>query len=103
MPESKEHKTTATRIARLMGAEYNPRKGADIRMPGCTVEVETPDTVSASVKQLQGRRGEVYIAGTNREAVVKALKHTENTTIGVMDSWGNIVKPSSRGVLIDDA
>lgn len=94
--ESRAHKTAANRIARRLGTEYNDGQGADVRATGITVEVETPDTVNDGPRQLQGHRNEVYIAGTNQEAVEKALEKTEGTTIGVMDNHGNIVKPSSR-------
>ena len=94
--ESRAHKTAANRIARRLGTEYNDGKGADVQATGITVEVETPDTVNDGPRQLQGHRNEVYIAGTNQEAVEKALEKTEGTTIGVMDNQGNIVKPSSR-------
>jgi hypothetical protein len=61
-----------------------------------TIEVETPETVTEAPTQLQGHRGPVYIAGTNKEAVEKALEVTEDTTIGVMDNRGNIIKYSTR-------
>ena len=96
MPESKSHKTTANRIAEQHGAAYNSGKGVDIKTRNIAVEVETPRTVSSGVQQLQGHRGDVYIAGTNKEAVNAAMKRTEGTTIGVMDSGGKIVKPSTR-------
>lgn len=96
MSESKSHKTTANRIAESLGTEYNSGKGVDVKAPGITVEVETPNTVSDGVKQLHGHHGEVYIAGTNQEAVDAAVKRTEGTTIGVMDKQGNVVKPSTR-------
>lgn len=96
MSESKSHKTTANRIADSLGTEYNSGKGVDIKAPGCTVEVETPETVSDGVGQLRGHRGDVYIAGTNQKAVDAALKRTDGTTIGVMNKDGNVIKPSTR-------
>ena len=94
--ESRSHKAAANRIARRLGTEYNDGEGADVQGAGITVEVETPDTVDDGPRQLQGYRNEVYIAGTNQEAVEKALEKTDGTTIGVMDNQGNIVKPSTR-------
>ena len=96
MAESRSHKMTANRIAEQHGVDYNSGKGVDIKAPGATVEVETPGTVSSGVRQLQGHRGDVYIAGTNQDAVDAALKRTEGTTIGVMDNQGNIVRYSTR-------
>ncbi len=96
MPENRSHKITANRIAKKLNAEYNSGEGADIKSPKATVEVETPETVADGPVQLRGYRGPAYIAGTNREAVNKALEKTAGTTIGVMDNQGNIVKPSTR-------
>ena len=96
MAESRSHKITARRIAKRHGLRYNAAKGADIKAPGITIEVETPETVRDAPRQLQGHRGPAYIAGTNKEAVEKALKVAKGTTIGVMDNQGNIKKPSTR-------
>ena len=96
MPESRAHKTAANRIAQTYGTEYNDGPGADIQTSRLAVEVEPAETVSAAMAQLQGYRKPVYIAGTNQQAVEKALEITEGTTVGVMDSQGNIVKRSSR-------
>ncbi|GAH88148.1 unnamed protein product [marine sediment metagenome] len=96
MAESKSHKAAANRLADLYGAEYNQGKGADINTPGVVIEVETPETVSDGLRQLQGHQKPVYVAGTNKEAVEKALEKTKGTTVGVMDNQGNIVKSSTR-------
>jgi len=96
MPESRSHKTAANRIAKKLNAEYNSGEGVDIKSPKATVEVETPETVPGAPSQLRGYRGPVYIAGTNQEAINKALEITSKTTIGVMDNKGNILKPSTR-------
>ena len=96
MPENRSHKTTSNRIAKKLNAKYNSGEGVDIKSSKATVEVETPETVADAPAQLQGHRGPVYIAGTNQEAVNKALEKTGRTTIGVMDNQGNIVKPSTR-------
>ena len=96
MTESRSHKTTANRIAKKMNTEYNNGKGVDIRSINATIEVETQETVADALGQLRGHRGSVYIAGTNKEAVNKAMETTKGTTVGVMDNQGNIVKPSTR-------
>ena len=96
MSETKSHKTTSNRIAKKYGVEYNDGKGVDIKSIRATVEVETPDTVNDALGQLRGHRGPVYIAGTNQEAVEKALETTKGTTVGVMDNQGKIVKRSTR-------
>lgn len=96
MTESRSHKATASRIAKKLKTVYNSGKGVDIKSTRATVEVETPETVSQAPSQLRGHKGPAYIAGTNQQAVKKALKVTEGTTIGVMDNQGNIIKSSSR-------
>lgn len=96
MMESTSHQTTANRIARKYNTQYNPGKGPDIQTDSVAIEVETPESVSDAVRQLQGHRKPVYIAGTDEAAVDKALDRTKGTTIGVMDNQGNIVKRSTR-------
>jgi len=59
-------------------------------------EVETPETLGDALGQLRGYRGPAFIAGTNKEAVNKAMETTKGTTVGVMDNQGHIVKPSTR-------
>ncbi len=73
MPESRSHKTTSNRIAKKMNTQYNDGKGVDIKSTNATIEVETPETVGDAPGQLRGHRGPVYIAGTNKEAVNKAM------------------------------
>ncbi|MDO9527780.1 MAG: hypothetical protein Q7J27_01330, partial [Syntrophales bacterium] len=91
------HKATVNRIVQRYSGEYNAQEGVDINSPFVgTVEVETEKTVGEAPTQLQGHKGSVYIAGTNKEAVAKALDTTKGTTIGVMDNKGNIVKSSTR-------
>ncbi len=96
MAESKSHKTTANRIAKKLGTEYNSEKGVDIVAPKIAVEVETEGTIRDGIRQLQGYRKPVYIAGTNKQAVQEALEASDGTTVGVMDNQGNIIKRSSR-------
>ena len=96
MSESRSHKTTANRLAALYDAEYNRGRGADIKAKGVTIEVEAPETVADAGRQLRGHRGPVYVAGTNQKAVEKALDRYGDSTIGVMDNQGNIVKRSTR-------
>ncbi len=96
MAESRSHKTTAKRIAIKLNADYNNGKGVDVKANRATVEIETPDTVQDALGQLRGHKGRVYIAGTNQQAVNKALDVTQGTTVGVMDNQGNVVKRSTR-------
>ena len=66
MPKSGlSHERAANSIARRNGAEYNKDKGPDVKTPFATIEVETEGTVRDGLRQLQGHRGPVYIAGSN--------------------------------------
>ena len=96
MAESKSHKSTANRIAKKYGTEYQSQDGVDIVTSRVAVEVETPDTVADGLRQLQGHRKAAYIAGTNQAAVDKALEVTKGTTVGVMDNQGRVIKRSTR-------
>ena len=96
MAESRSHKIAANRIAKKFKSEYNDGKGVDIKSPKATVEVETLETVSDAPSQLRGHRGPAYIAGTNQKAVEKALEVTKDTTIGVMNNQGKVIKRSTR-------
>lgn len=96
MTESRSHKIAANRIAKKYGVEYNDGAGPDVKSSRATVEVETADTVAGAAAQLRGHRGPVYIAGSNQEAVEKALEATKGTTIGVMDNSGNVLTRSTR-------
>ncbi len=96
MAESRSHKVAANRIAKRLRTDYNSGKGVDIVTPTRAVEVETPSTVKDGVSQLRGFRKPVYVAGSNQEATQRALDITQGTTVGVMDSKGNIVKRSTR-------
>ena len=96
MNPSRSHDIAANRIAKKLGTEYNKGKGPDIKKPKIVVEVETDQTVKDGLRQLQGFRKSVYIAGSNQKALNVAVKTTKNTIVGVMDAGGKIVKRSSR-------
>ncbi len=96
MTESRSHKATANRLANAHRTEYNQGKGADVSNKNIAIEVETEGTVAGGLRQLQGHKKPVYIAGTNKTAVDKAVELTKGTTVGVMDNQGRIVKRSTR-------
>ncbi len=96
MSESKSHKTTSKKLAKKFKTEYNSGQGPDVQTNDKVIEVETFGTVKDGLRQLQGFQKKVYIAGVNKETVNKAIELTKNTTIGVMDKDGNIIKRSTR-------
>ena len=96
MAQSK-HDKVAGKIAKQEGTEYNRGQGPDVKNPQRAIEVETTRTVGDAARQLAGYQQPVYVAGTDAEATKKALQHYKNTTIGVMNSQGQILKRSTRG------
>lgn len=91
-----KHDETARRLARKEGVDYNTGQGADIISSRRVIEVETAATARDGLRQLRGYRKPVYIGGADAAATEAALEATEGTTVGVMDSKGKIVKPSTR-------
>ncbi len=93
---STKHDETAKFIAAQKGVSYNQGPGPDIRTPRQIIEVETADTITNAAQQLRGYRGPVYVVGVDAKATEAALEHYKETTIGVMDASGKILKPSTR-------
>lgn len=91
-----QHDKVAKRIAKKVGGDYNPGKGADVVTRKVAVEVETEDTIGDAKRQLQGHRKPSYVAVTTKRAVRKAVEQYKDTTIGVMGPDGKIIKRSSR-------
>lgn len=91
-----KHDDTAKRIADQKGADYNKGPGPDIKTQRQTIEVETSNTIGDAGRQLQGHKGPVYVAVTDDKDIPKAVERYDGTTIGVMNSSGKVVKPSSR-------
>lgn len=91
-----KHDRTASRIAGRERGEYNRGRGADILTGRRAIAVETTRTVRNGLRQLQGYRRPVYIAGADPAATRKALEVTEGTTVGVMTSGGKILRRSTR-------
>lgn len=96
MTESRSHKMAANRIAKKYKTDYNAGPGPDIKSPKAVVEIETEETIQDAGRQLSGYRGPVYVAGTNQAAVDAAVEKYKDTTIGVMNNQGKIVKRSTR-------
>ena len=90
------HDRVARQIAKKEGVDYNPGKGADVIGDERVIEVETENTVGEGIRQLQGYRKPVYIAGPSQKAVEKAVEVTKGTTVGVVNRQGKVVKRSSR-------
>jgi len=94
MPSS--HDKVAMRLARKNRVGYNRGQGPDVKAKHRVIEIETANTIRDGFRQLQGYKKPVYIAGADDRATREALRITRNTTIGVMDPYGNILKRSTR-------
>ena len=93
---ARKHDEVARRLARKEGTEYNRGQGADVKGSKRAIEVETAGTVADASRQLQGYKKPVYVAGADQKATKIAQKKYKDTTIGVMNSKGKIVKSSTR-------
>jgi len=91
-----KHDTTAEKLAEKEGVDYNRGAGADIQAKRRVIEVETEKTANDGLRQLQGYRKPVYIAGADAKATEAALEATKGTTVGVMNEHGKVVKSSTR-------
>ncbi len=86
----------ARALAERFGVRYNRRAGPDIRTEELTINVETARTMDTAVGRLRGYRGPVYIACANDRDIPLAREYAEGKTVGVMNSTGEILKPSTR-------
>ena len=91
-----QHDRTARQLAHKHKTDYNKGQGPDVITSRLAIEVETANTVRDGLRQLQGFRKPVYIAGADAETTKKALDVTKGTTVGVMGPDGKIVKRSTR-------
>ena len=93
---NKAHTATANRISKRYGATYEPDRDFDIICDDFVIEVETTATISSALDKLSSHSGLAYIAVTNREGLQEALRLAKETTIGVMDPQGDIVKEAGQ-------
>ncbi len=91
-----KHDRTARQLARKHKTDYNKGQGPDVNSSRLAIEVETANTVRDGLRQLQGFRKPVYIAGADVDTTKKALHAAKGTTVGVMRPDGKIVKRSTR-------
>ncbi len=82
------------RIAQRYGVLPTPDGPFDIQAEKFSIDVETSASLDEAVEKLRIQPGPVYIAVTNKEGIHLALSKTEDTTIGVMDPQGGIVRDS---------
>lgn len=91
------HDEVATKLAKKFGTTYNRGPGPDIETNSLAIEVETKESLRRDgLRQLRNIRKRVYIAMTEDKDIPDAMERTKNTTVGVMNTSGGIVKSSSR-------
>lgn len=88
--------SVARAIARRYGGTYNRGKGPDIRTDKVTINVEGSRTLRTASMRLRGFRGPVYIALVNDADADDASSLTAGKTVGIMNSEGRVLKPSTR-------
>ena len=91
---NKAHTATANRIAKRFGTTVSDDGQPDVQTPEVTIEIETSATIRDAVRRLSNTDRPAFVAVTNKEALVDALRYAHGTTVGVMDSRGEIVKQS---------
>jgi hypothetical protein len=91
---NKAHTATANRIAKKFGTTVNGDGKPDVDTSIVVVEVETSATIRDGIRRLATAAKPAFVAVTNKEAIIDALRHTHGTNVGVMDPQGEIVKQS---------
>jgi hypothetical protein len=91
---NKAHAVAANRIAKRYGTTVSENGQPDVQTPAVTIEIETSPTIREAVRRLTNADRPAFVAVTNKEALADALRYAHNTTVGVMDSHGAIVKQS---------
>lgn len=87
----------ASHIAKQHKGSYEHQGGViEIQLSNMVIEVVTRGAVSDARHQLNMYSCKMYVAGVDSESTALALSEYTSTDIGVMDSEGNIVKPSTR-------
>lgn len=92
-----KHDDAAQRLASKLGTEYNRGQGPDVQTKDQVTETETVNTIADAARQLSGFKKPVYVQGADAAATKKALERYGDTTIGVRNQQGRIVKRSTRG------
>ena len=93
---AKAHDAAARKIAKKLGATYNPKKSPDVRGSNGRAEVKSNAAeIPKALRQLGGGSGRAYVALPKPEHP-KALKKLAGLKTGLMDHKGKIAKRSTR-------
>jgi hypothetical protein len=91
---NKAHTAAANRIAKRFGTTASDDGSPDVQTHEVTIEVETSATIRAAIRRLKDADRPAFVAVTNKEALVDALRYAHGTSVGVMDPHGEIVRQS---------
>jgi hypothetical protein len=91
---TKAYTATVNRISRRYGVGPVAPGRFIVSAPHMVLRVETTATMADAAADLANETAKSYIVMTNREGVREAIRAVANTPIGVMDPYGEIVKPA---------
>jgi hypothetical protein len=94
---NKAHSAVVNRILARYQGTLAEDGAIDIIAGEMLIAVETTATLPANIAQILEISGQRYVAVTNQESLVEALRLTEGTSVGVMDARGEIVKAAELG------
>ncbi len=92
---NKAHVATVRRICERYGGVVDHGEEVDVIAGELRIEIETWATLADGIERLSQLDGLRYLAVTNKDAILDALRLTQNTGIGVMDSFGRILQPAT--------
>ena len=92
--QTKAYTATVNRISRRYGVAPVAPGRFVIPAPHMLLRVETTATMAEATSELADEARASYIVMTNREGVREAVRAVAGTRVGVMDPYGEIIKPA---------
>jgi hypothetical protein len=89
---NKAHSAVVNRILSRYQGTLADDGAIDVIADGMQIAVETTATLPGNIQQLLALTGTCYIAVTNQESLVEALRLTAGSSVGVMNARGEIIK-----------
>ena len=89
---SKAHTATANRVARRYGGVFERGEGPDIETEEMVVYVATTATMRKILREVALNSKPAYLAVTNMEASIEALRAVQGTEWGVLSPKGEILR-----------
>jgi hypothetical protein len=94
--QTKAYTATVNRISRRYGVAPVAPGRFVVPAPHMLLRVETTATMAEATAELADEAGASYIVMTNREGVREAVRQVAGTRVGVMDPYGEIIKPADE-------